>query len=166
MNPDLVADTLCACQPLAVESIVTCTRRQALGVMMAAGFTVALSGCSDAGLAPEIDADSIMVDGTRITLRLDRLGALRSVGDAYVIGAQSTIVLRTAAREYRAFTNVCTHSGCGIFLFERDRMRCQCHGSEFDVEGRNVAGPAPLPLARYTTELDEEGKTLRITRPE
>jgi Rieske Fe-S protein len=133
--------------------------------MMATGLTVALGGCSDVGIAPETDDESIMVDGTRITLRLDRLGALRSIGDAYVIGAQSTIVLRTGTREYRAFTNVCTHSGCGIFLFERDRMRCQCHGSEFDVEGRNVAGPAPLPLARYTTELDEQGTTLRITRP-
>jgi len=143
---------------------MACSRRQALGAIVAAGLTVALGGCSDAGLAPPADDDSIMIDGTRVTLRLDRLGALRSIGDAYVIGGQSTIVLRTGAREYRAFTNVCTHSGCGIFLFERDRMRCQCHGSEFDVEGRNVAGPAPLPLARYVTELDESGTTLRITR--
>ncbi len=132
--------------------------------MVATALTLVVGGCSDAGLAPKADDNSIMIDGTRITLQLDRLGALRSVGDAYVIGAQSTIVIRIATREYRAFTNVCTHSGCGIFLFERDRMRCQCHGSEFDVEGRNVAGPAPLPLVRYVTELSESGTTLRITR--
>jgi Rieske Fe-S protein len=132
--------------------------------MVCAGLGISLGACSDAVVAPVSGNEGIVIDGARITLRLDRLGALRAVGDAFVVSGQSTIVLRTAAREYRAFTNVCTHSGCGIFLFERDRMRCQCHGSEFDVDGRNVVGPAPLPLTRYVTELDEPGITLRITR--
>ena len=123
-----------------------------------------LSACgSDGGTAPD-GIDAVTVTGETITIRLDRLDALRTPDTACVLGAQNLIVLRLAGDDYRAFTNVCTHAGCGIFFFESPRMRCQCHGSEFDVSGRNVAGPAPSPLTRYATTLDAAGTTLRIDR--
>lgn len=99
-----------------------------------------------------------------IRVHLDRAEILRTDGTAYVIGGLSLIVLRIAADDYRAFSNVCTHAGCGIFVFQAARMLCQCHGSEFDLDGRPVAGPAPLPLTRYSTELDATGTTLTIVR--
>ena len=66
----------------------------------------------------------------------------------------NVIAVHLTGNDYRAFTNICTHAGCGITLFLEGRFRCQCHGSEYDAEGTNVAGPAPLPLKRYRVSLD------------
>lgn len=141
-----------------------CSRRELLAGLGAAATMALLSACaSDGGTAPE-GTDAVTVTGGVITLRLDRVNALGTPDSAFVIGVQNVIVLRLAGDDYRAFTNVCTHSGCGIFTFDARRMRCQCHGSEFDVTGRNVAGPAPSPLTRYAATLDAGATTLRIDR--
>lgn len=107
--------------------------------------------------------DAVSVAPGEVVIRLDLLDALRTANSAYVLGSQQVIVLRLIGDDYRAFTNVCTHAGCGIYLFESQRMRCQCHGSEYDVDGRNVAGPAPLPLQQYRTSLDAARQMLRIS---
>jgi len=144
------------------ESLCTwsCSRRS---LLLHAGALIALVACAgDSPSTPLVD-EAVIIEGGVITVRLDRLDALRSIGSAFVISEQRVIVIRVAERDYRAFTNVCTHSGCGISLFQAPRMICQCHGSEYDVEGINVAGPAPLPLTRYPAVLDTPGTTLRIT---
>lgn len=71
------------------------------------------------------------------------------------------MVIRAADSDYRAFTNVCTHAGCGIYGFMHPRIQCQCHGSEFDLQGAVVRGPALLPLTRYDVQFDSA--TLVIT---
>ena len=56
---------------------------------------------------------------------------------------------------------ICTHLGCtsnwkpseGIF-------HCPCHGSKFDKEGMNFAGPAPRPLDRFKIVLIPEGELI------
>jgi len=128
-----------------------------------AGALIALVACAGDSPTTPLDAAAVIVEGGLITVRLDRVDALRTIGSAFVISERRVIVIRIADRDYRAFTNVCTHSGCGISLFQAPRMICQCHGSEYDVEGINVAGPAPLPLTRYPAVLDTPGTTLRIT---
>lgn len=99
-----------------------------------------------------------------IRLRLARIPSLARDGGSFVVGEANVIVVRPSATEYRAFSNVCTHAGCGIYQFVAQRLRCQCHGSEFDADGINVAGPAPSPLTRLLTTLEEGGAGLRIGR--
>ncbi len=137
-----------------------CSRRE---LLRRVGALVVLSACSSDGGGTAPDGEAVTIDGSSITVRLDRLDALRTPGSAFVISEQRVIIIRVADRDYRAFTNVCTHSGCGISLFQAPRMICQCHGSEYDVDGINVAGPAPLPLTRYPAALDTPGTTLRIS---
>lgn len=155
-----------ACNELALSQCdLVCSRRQALQTLLLLGVAASVSACgrddpTDPGLS-----DAVTVAGTIITIALSRLDALRSAGSAYVLRSQSVIVLRVGEQDYRAFTNICTHSGCGISLFESGRMRCQCHGSEFDADGKNVAGPAPLPLVQYASALDAATMTLTITKP-
>ena len=36
--------------------------------------------------------------------------------------------------------------------------------AEFDLEGRNVAGPAPAPLTRYDVALEDDGRRLVVRR--
>jgi rieske iron-sulfur protein len=51
-----------------------------------------------------------------------------------------------------AFSAICPHAGCLVSQWIRaaSRLRCPCHGSEFDPahDGEVVAGPSPFPLPR------------------
>ena len=43
----------------------------------------------------------------------------------------------------------CTHLGCTPdWLPQQNMFHCPCHGSEYDPEGINFAGPAPRPMDR------------------
>ncbi|MFQ4136502.1 Rieske 2Fe-2S domain-containing protein [Nodosilinea sp. PGN35] len=55
---------------------------------------------------------------------------------------------------------ICTHMGCTVdWRAEQNRFVCPCHGSQFDGEGRVLAGPAnePLPLATVVTRQNRIG---------
>lgn len=57
-----------------------------------------------------------------------------------------------------ALRGVCTHLGCLTdWDAERRRFCCPCHGSEFAVDGRVVAGPAPRPLDRCEVRIRDDG---------
>ena len=54
-----------------------------------------------------------------------------------------------------ALISICTHLGCTpIWHPAENRIKCPCHGSNFLVDGQNVAGPAPSPLFRAAISLD------------
>jgi Rieske Fe-S protein len=60
-----------------------------------------------------------------------------------------------------ALIAVCTHLGCTpIWHPDEQRIKCPCHGSNFLVDGQNVAGPAPVPLRRAAIELDLTGNIM------
>ena len=49
----------------------------------------------------------------------------------------------------------CTHLGCTPNWFETEkRFRCPCHGSNFNIEGDVIAGPATKPLYRVALSVD------------
>lgn len=57
-----------------------------------------------------------------------------------------------------ALISICTHLGCTpIWWPTEHRIKCPCHGSNFLVNGDNVAGPAPVPLFRAAISLDLAG---------
>jgi menaquinol-cytochrome c reductase iron-sulfur subunit len=56
-----------------------------------------------------------------------------------------------------AFGPHCTHLGCAYhWEAARGQFFCPCHSSAFSVEGKVLSGPAPRPLDRYETKVDNQ----------
>jgi cytochrome b6-f complex iron-sulfur subunit len=125
----------------------------------------ALCGCTASTTEPESVpqvSDGVEITPASVQIDLSRATSLAAVGGALVVPEAQMMIIHAATDDFRALSNICTHSGCGIYVFTDRRMRCQCHGSEFDINGTNVAGPAPLPLPRYA--LQRAGSLLTISR--
>ncbi len=73
-------------------------------------------------------------------------------------GAEPVIVLRVAEGDFRAFAATCTHLDC-IVEYHKDvrRIWCNCHNGQFDLQGRQVAGPPPRPLEGFQVDLESTG---------
>lgn len=53
---------------------------------------------------------------------------------------------------------VCTHLGCTPDWEPTENIfHCPCHGSEYDIDGVNFAGPAPRPMDRCYLERQADG---------
>ena len=64
---------------------------------------------------------------------------------------------------FRALSAVCTHLSCTVTLMEWG-FNCPCHGSKFDWDGLNFAGPAPRPLDCFELSLSADGELVVDTR--
>ncbi len=81
---------------------------------------------------------------------------------------------RVTADRFVTLDSYCTHSGCtvGRFIVAQNRMRCPCHGSRYDIEGRvfrdsfgESTEPAPDDLGRYATVYDVPTGIVSISIP-
>ncbi len=61
-----------------------------------------------------------------------------------------------------AIYTICTHLGCIYAWNEASRIfACPCHGSQFQLNGKWIAGPAPRDLDRFAFEvLDASGNVI------
>lgn len=57
----------------------------------------------------------------------------------------------------------CTHLGCRISKFENGKLICPCHGSEYDLDGNPLKGPAYKPLVKMPATISDDGQTIQIT---
>lgn len=62
-----------------------------------------------------------------------------------------------------ALSAKCTHLGCTINKAENGRLLCPCHGSEFDLEGKVIKGPAYKNLEIIPVKMNEDGTQIEIT---
>ncbi len=88
------------------------------------------------------------------------------IPDEYAPGSVSTRwikeqrvwIVRTQKGIYALFGK-CTHLGCTPGWFEAEkRFKCPCHGSNFDMNGEVISGPAPKPLYRAAISLSDDGQ--------
>jgi menaquinol-cytochrome c reductase iron-sulfur subunit len=64
-------------------------------------------------------------------------------------------VVKEADNQVVAFGPQCTHLACAYhWEAAENKFVCPCHGSEFSLEGKVLAGPAPRPLDRYVTKIE------------
>jgi Rieske Fe-S protein len=104
---------------------------------------------------PQVQAYPIAPDGTvRSDNRLNLVILTR-----FDPAALADETRARAANGVVAYSAICTHQGCPVNMWskERNAMVCSCHGSIFDP--RNAAevidGPAPRPLAALGLKLKD-----------
>ncbi len=72
----------------------------------------------------------------------------------------SAWVVKHADRSVTAFGSQCTHLGCAYHWDDgKNEFVCPCHNSLFSLDGKVISGPAPRPLDRYETRI-QNGKLL------
>jgi len=73
-------------------------------------------------------------------------------------GNQPVIVIRLSETDIRAFSATCTHLNCIVTFRKSGRdIFCNCHNGEYDLQGRNIAGPPPRPLTPYQVHIIARG---------
>jgi Rieske Fe-S protein len=85
-------------------------------------------------------------------------GALAQLADIPVGGAISAqdsdgnpiLLTQPEAGTVVGLSAICTHQGCTVAPDDKDhQLLCPCHGSTYDLEGKNTGGPAPSPLPPF-----------------
>jgi Rieske Fe-S protein len=73
-------------------------------------------------------------------------------------GADPVIVIRVSDQDFKAFSATCTHLDCIVeYQKGHNRIWCNCHNGEYDLAGRNVAGPPPKPLTPFKVDIVSRG---------
>lgn len=78
-------------------------------------------------------------------------------GEIIKFGRKPVILIRTPSGEYRAFSAICTHLDC-IVQYREDfkHIWCACHNGHYNLNGVNIAGPPPRPLAPFRVNIKED----------
>jgi len=130
--------------------------------------TVSLDGTTGAGIRPE----DLQV-GTLVTARPQ---AALSAGDDFnnMMIKSSILLVRMNEADIKsqqeidwsyqgivAFSQICTHVGCPVALYEQQthHMLCPCHQSTFDLsdDGRVIFGPAARSLPQLPITVNADG---------
>lgn len=129
------------------------TRRQFLNRVLAAGAAVIASYVVYPILryftppaAAFSEADKVFVTTTD-DMRLNSAKFFRFLD-------QAAVLVRMPNGNYKALSAKCTHMGCTVsFEAKGDYFLCECHGSEFNMNGKVLKGPATLPLPVYNVSI-------------
>ncbi len=97
-------------------------------------------------------------ESTNLSVVAAKVGELKdNVAKVFKFGSEPAILIRTPDGKYRAFTAVCTHLGCTVqYRPDLHEIWCPCHNGKYNLQGRNVSGPPPRPLAQYQVHIQGE----------
>jgi cytochrome b6-f complex iron-sulfur subunit len=133
-----------------------------------------LSTCLCAAAAPLIGACAslathpVPVSGGRVRIALaDHPDLARASGAIKILpdGMRDPFfVLANDDGSYTTLTTVCTHRGCEVDI-QGPLLKCPCHGSTYDRDGRVLKGPAERPLARLATTMSAGVIEIDLGRP-
>ena len=115
---------------------------------------------------PTSGPGTVMLDLSAITY-----ATLKDVGGSIVFTLPSPntsvhlIIIRKDETTFSVLSSVCTHMGCIVGTYNQtiERIQCDCHGSQYDIDGVVMRGPAPRNLPSYSNIFDVETDILSIT---
>ncbi len=132
---------------------------------LAAGLALASSGCGGGSAADPMPGPAPTLPVTTTDTKAGLLATPNGTTRDYR-NQGSFFLVRDATGIY-AMTAICTHLGCTVGLSSGGSLLCPCHGSQYDLAGANLVGPAVLPLAHLeVTEATPGGfLTVNPARP-
>jgi cytochrome b6-f complex iron-sulfur subunit len=81
--------------------------------------------------------------------------------DSVTLDVETGIYVVRSPQGFYALSAVCTHLGClTVYKPESGDIACPCHGSEFNRDGKVIAGPAPRPLPWLKMWLGDDGSLM------
>jgi cytochrome b6-f complex iron-sulfur subunit len=84
-------------------------------------------------------------------------------GKIFKFGSKPGIIIRTQTGDLKAFSATCTHLDCIVqYQPETKHIWCACHNGQYDLTGKNVAGPPPRPLEEFTVNV--KGDEITVTK--
>ncbi|MFE7657349.1 Rieske (2Fe-2S) protein [Streptomyces bottropensis] len=82
-------------------------------------------------------------------------------GGGKIFESEGVVVTQPKAGTFKAFSSVCTHSGCAVKTIADGVINCPCHNSNFSIEDGSVkSGPAPKPLPAKEVSVSGDSITL------
>lgn len=83
--------------------------------------------------------------------------------DSWLLHPQENILLVNVDGSIRAFTSVCTHSGCNDdWEYGNSTFTCNCHGSKFNNKGEVTSGPATANLREFSVDVQNDAVTITV----
>lgn len=137
-----------------------------------AGCDSTSGGEDDSGNNGEPDpaANGIVATASRITIDLSKVETLKQAGNYLILLDEDghsvhVIIINVDGSQFRAFSSICTHAGCDVARYRAStqRIQCDCHGSEFDINGQPVSGPAPSPLPAFSVSRSGDMLTIQLS---
>ena len=135
-------------------------RKEFLASIAKGSALIVLSSClyNCGGNGPTAPDAPSNVDFT-IDITQNGYTALQNVGGS--IYKDGIIVAHTDATTFVAVSQACTHQGTTVQLQEsQHRFHCPNHGSNFNLNGSVINGPASSPLRRYNVTVT--GNNIRV----
>ena len=71
-------------------------------------------------------------------------------------------IIVNSANKTTVFSSHCSHLGCKIDKTENGKLVCPCHGSEYDLQGQVIKGPAYKNLTILDSSVSDDGKSITI----
>ncbi|HEU4436038.1 MAG TPA: Rieske (2Fe-2S) protein [candidate division Zixibacteria bacterium] len=141
------------------------TRKEFLQGTLSAAAVVAILPVSVflEGCAVHSQTLRVSAKENRVRLALIDLPKLTEPGGfvkVYPFGFAHPIVLfQNTSGDFFAVSTTCTHAGCEVRK-TKSKFECPCHGSQYDLSGKVIRGPAPAALTRFPVR--KEGDFLEI----
>jgi len=87
-----------------------------------------------------------------------KMGKARDLPMGVTINKEQRVWVIRDDKGLYAIWSRCTHLGCTPNWFGAEsRFRCPCHGSNFNIDGDVIAGPAPKSLWRVAVDVAPDG---------
>ena len=118
-----------------------------LGSLFAGLRVLAPSGWRNKELAwfPLVPEDEVPRSGVKKAELVYAVAGKERKARVFIISSPAGLTVLSA---------VCSHLGCLVnYRKESREFVCPCHGGKYDIAGKNIAGPPPMPLTAYPVEV-------------
>ncbi|MBS1128840.1 MAG: cytochrome b6-F complex iron-sulfur subunit [Nitrospirae bacterium] len=118
-----------------------------LGSLFAGLRVLAPSGKQDKELAwfPLADEEEVPRSGVKKAELVYAIAGKERKARVFIVSSPDRLTVLSA---------VCSHLGCLVnYRKESREFVCPCHGGKYDIAGKNIAGPPPIPLTAYPVEV-------------